>query len=147
MGGTRLPLLLNEIAEQSPDVICFQEVSQLMWRDLVSTLKEFGYDGAHRSYPFGWIQAEYGVAIFWRAPWIAAAINARCIAEMPQFIDICPVEHQDQNHWAVSAALIGPDDHQVAIASVHPTWKGPEVVRIGQALATVAIARAASEQA
>lgn len=143
----RLPLMLAEITKASPDVMAFQEVSQRMWQDLRLELHSLGYDGSYHGYLFGWLNSEYGVAVFWRVPWMALACNHRFLADHDEFLAACPLQYQQQPHWAVAACLIGPGGQRLAVSSVHPTWKGPEQVRIAQATAAVAVAHEAAGKA
>eukprot|EP00929_Paragymnodinium_shiwhaense_P037093 TRINITY_DN19822_c0_g1_i4.p1 TRINITY_DN19822_c0_g1~~TRINITY_DN19822_c0_g1_i4.p1 ORF type:complete len:261 (-),score=19.60 TRINITY_DN19822_c0_g1_i4:119-901(-) len=99
-----------------------------------------------QGYPFGWIQAQYGVAILWRAPWLELACNRRYLADCEAFSASCPQEFQKQPHWAVAVSLIGPAGKKVSVCSVHPNWKGPEQLRIAQAQAALSVAQEASSK-
>lgn len=143
----RRALIVAEVSTQRPDVIAFQEVSQLMWRNLSADLKDLGYEGVHQGYPYGPSNAEYGIAIFWRMPWKAVATNARKMAEHGDFLATCPPQYQQQPHWALGASLVGPGGRRLAVASMHGQAKGPEQLRIAQALTTLSVALEASEKA
>lgn len=89
----RMPLVLQEILAYHADVICLQEVDELVFESLFEpTLDHFGYDGTFACKSQSGMRE--GCALFWRRDRLET-----CKSEMIAYQDVLPFQTDYEGEW------------------------------------------------
>lgn len=125
----RLPLIIDEICRQDPNVIAFQEVGPDMFKDLQEELMPLGFSGISDG-------EVWTTAVFWRAPWVLAAwaseaseavneqhgrLNFHRLSNAAQ--SQCRSDSRFFRAIGVALEIPGGQDEKVAIANIHTDWR------------------------
>ena len=65
----RVKMIINEILEQNPDIICIQEMQTDKFYNMLKTFMKFGYFGIYNPQTGSWYRKpliNFGVAIFYK---------------------------------------------------------------------------------
>jgi len=124
----RLPLIINEIEANEPDIIALQEVSPHMFVDLLQMLQSRGYEGVCDG-------EVWTVVVFWRKPWkqriwqsIAEEKNSlrhRLTLDGQHACD------QQASYFfrTLAIAFERPDGEKLLLVNVHTDWRDEVEVR------------------
>lgn len=149
--ATRRPLIVDQVVELQPEIITFQEIDCKMWRDLSADLTALGFAGEHTHYPHGWLQQDYGLAIFWHkaSGWRQVCKGDELLRTLSECEGVAEIVNGvEQQHRALAVALErSSDDWRVAVVTAHPTWQGPEAIRVAQLSGALSVATRTAETA